>query len=117
MQEYDRMEFAGDTYNLSSERWRNPTYTEFVPGFLHGHHLDLEDPIKRPRLFYSPYNREYCVFCQADLTFDRTIGEILYHFTKCNDYPMVKIHRMLIDKWKDNVDAWDNPIGNNIKGE
>ncbi len=103
-------------YDLHSENWREPIPK--VNALSHFHLLDL---VKSdvPMKFNSTNSEENCVFCQANLTHDRSLEEILYHFLLNyesdfnEDTPW---HKTLIDKWKNNEDAWDNPIGNNIKG-
>ena len=112
MTKMDYFNYGGDKYDLSSERWRKPHF--FQGRTDHSHVLDLKD-ISVPIPFYYNISTEHCMFCQADSTFDRTLGEILYHLTKYTEgHP--KVNEILISKWKNNVDAWDNPIGNNIKG-
>jgi len=109
-------------YDLSSERWRIPSYVDLT---AHHHTLDLVDkPCHHQsmycttRVWLTDSKESNCIFCQAHLTFDRTLEEILYH---CNKWPRSgnyrdKMDKMLIEKWKNNIDAWDNPIGKNIKG-
>ncbi len=103
-------------YDLNSERWRKPIYDE--DSWFHQHLLDMEDLTSVTSfLSYDGFefgSRISCVFCLADSTFDRTLEEILYHRYKS---PCGKDwYKTLIEKWENNVDAWDNPIGNNIKG-
>ncbi len=103
--------FNNGNYVPKSESWRKP---RFVIGFGHHYHeIDANNP-NRLVVAYSVGN---CVFCQADLTFDRTLEEILYHFSQYDWRLKKETHEILMDKWKNNVDAWGDPIGNNIKGE
>ena len=109
------MTCMGIDYDLNSEKWRYWDY----PG--HSHTLDLVQTSKYgpTRTWFIDLEEIDCIFCQAN-TFDRTLEEILYHFNKTpndKDFPgSGVVHRMLIDKWGKNIDAWDNPIGENIKG-
>ncbi len=114
---WESMSYKCRRYNLSSESWRKPIYNSC----LHSHHvhlLDLENSHSmscEQTAFCTSNFEEHCVFCQADSTFDRTVEEILYHFSKRGNENEIA-HLLLMNKWRKNVDAWGNPIGNNIKG-
>ncbi len=118
MKEGEKMDFG--IYDLNSERWRQPIYDGREIGSSYHHHfLDMKE-IPSVTTFLS-YGSEFdsrvsCVFCLADSTFDRTLEEILYHFDQYRWVSDKITHEVLINKWKKNMDAWGNPIGNNIKG-
>ncbi len=119
MQEvHDRMNDESLKYDLSSERWRKAMWTNDL-GENHKHLLEFEND-EYPQAFLIYHSEEHCVFCQADSTYDRTLKEILYYFDvnpgAAGFGPHMTWHKTLISKWKNNVDAWGNPIGNNIKG-
>ena len=107
--------YDGQNFDLSSQRWRKRC------GFMH--ELELIDQRIYP--FFCRIGVEECVseefvFCQADITFNRNLEEILYHLqiTKASsDYRTFLCFSSLIEKWKNGKDAWNNPIGENIKGE
>ena len=101
-------------YNLSSERWRKPEVKGLGRTVIHYHSLEISVSCYLVPCFAHDSEKN-CVFCQADLTYDRTLEEILYHFYKHPSSQMTA-YNTLIDKWKNNRDAWDNPIGKNIKG-
>ncbi len=120
--------YRGYRYNLNSERWRKPVGPPEKAVILnsehwrrpekaviseqnHSHFLDLKDSTMIRG--FSCGSEEDCVFCQANL-FDRTLDEIFYHLYR-KEY-RTEVVKTLIDKWKNNVDTWRNPIGNNIKG-
>ena len=107
-------DYFGETYDLLDENWRNrEEYVYLGMGLQRGmcHILKHKDGTTS----FGCY--EECAFCEADSTFYRSLKEILYHFQKCGGAGVKAAQKTLIEKWKNNKDAWDNPIGENIKGE
>ena len=116
------MTCRGLEYDLSSEKWRTPHRFQHT-NITHRHILDLvnnDSTYGSSRVWLIDPKEHGCIFCRANLTFNRTLKEILYHFNKWPDDAKFPgsgvVHRTLIEKWENNVDAWDNPIGENIKG-
>ncbi len=100
----------GYTYKLDNENWRTPI---FVDDGRHNHLVEVEEIT--PYGSYMQFggeSYERCAFCQAHLNFNRSLEEILFHFNKTGRAE----HDTLITKWKNEIDAWDNPFGYDIKG-
>jgi len=106
--------FGGEKFDLSSQRWRKRNNPTMNPAsyryYYYFHELVRNDGLYEPFLC----GMRCCAFCQADLIFDRNLEEILYHFEISNSNGC--IHSTLIENWKNGKDAWNNPIGENIKG-
>ncbi len=97
-------------FDLSSKRW---TQKILLPNGYHDHEVDYIDG-EYETFAGSVDSDNICVFCKAYSTYDRNLEEILYHQSKSGSWK--NWHKTLIAKWKNNEDAWGNPIGNNIKG-
>ena len=100
-------EYDGQKFDLSSQRWRKRRC-----GFKHAVVL-----IDETDILFTCFRVEECAFCQANITFDRNLEEILYHLQISKGDHYSRTFSTLIENWKNGKDAWNNPIGENIKGE
>ena len=112
-------EYGGEKFDLSSQTWRKRRCD--LNHELELHELELTD---KTHISLFSCAAEECAFCQADMTFDRNLEEILYHLQiskQANETYILSTYSTafstLIEKWKNGKDAWNNPIGENIKGE